>query len=173
MLDSSPRLVDLTRDEADLAIRYGKGGWPGVRQDLLTASRLYPVGRKELRDERRCDFAPDELHRLVLLHEDDGALWRRWFAAAGLANADVSRGPRILEAGLAIDAAISGQGIALADEALIADDLVNGRLVKLCELALADGAYYLLSLTGAQRRRAISLFREWLLAESAALRGAR
>ncbi len=170
VLDSSPRLVDLTRDEADLAVRYGQGGWPGVRQDLLASSRVFAVGRKELRGRRRAAFAPDQLRAFILLHEDDGSLWRRWFAAAGIADVNVGRGPRILETGLAIDAAVAGQGIALADEALIADDLANGRLVKLCDVALADGAYYLLSLASTQRRRPLAAFRDWLLAETASLR---
>jgi LysR family glycine cleavage system transcriptional activator len=170
VLDASPQLLDLTRDETDLAIRYGQGGWPGVRQDLVASSRVVAVGRKELRGRRRSAFAPDELRAFVLLHEDDGALWRRWFAAAGIADVNVSRGPRILETGLALDAAVAGQGIALADEALIADDLANGRLVKLCDKALADGAYYLLSLPSASRRRPLAAFRDWLLAETASLR---
>jgi LysR family glycine cleavage system transcriptional activator len=170
VLDASSRLVDLARDEADLAIRYGQGGWPGVRQDLVASSRIFAVGRKELRGRRRTAFAPDELRAFVLLHEDDGGLWRRWFAAAGVSDANVSRGPRILETGLAIDAAVAGQGIALADEALIADDLASGRLVKLCDVALADGAYYLLSLPNGQRRRPLAAFRDWLLAETASLR---
>lgn len=170
VLDASPRLVDLTRDEADLTVRYGQGGWPGVRQDLVASSRIFAVGRKELRGRRRAAFAPDELRAFVLLHEDDGGLWRRWFAATGVADLNISRGPRILETGLAIDAAVAGQGIALADEALIADDLASGRLVKLCDVALADGAYYLLSLPGAQRRRPLAAFRDWLLAETASLR---
>jgi len=170
VLEASPRLVDLARDEADLAIRYGQGGWPGVRLDQLASSLVYPVGRKELRGRRRAAFAPDELRAFVLLHEDDGSLWQRWFSAAGVTDANVSRGPRILETGLAIDAALAGQGIALADEALIADDLASGRLVKLCDIALADGAYYLLSLAGAQRRRPLAAFRDWLLAETASLR---
>src|SRR5215470_14982278 len=33
VLEVSPRLVDLQKDEADLAIRYGNGGWPGVQED--------------------------------------------------------------------------------------------------------------------------------------------
>jgi len=170
VLDASPRLVDLARDEADLAVRYGQGGWPGLRQDLVASSRIFAVGRKELRGRRRAAFAPDELRAFVLLHEDDGGLWRRWFAAAGVADVNVSRGPRILETGLALDAAAAGQGIALADEALIADDLARGRLVKLCDVALDDGGYYLLSLASAQRRRPLAAFRDWLLAETASLR---
>jgi LysR family glycine cleavage system transcriptional activator len=170
VLDASPRLVDLARDEADLAVRYGQGGWPGLRQDLVASSRIFAVGRKELRGRRRAAFAPDELRAFVLLHEDDGGLWRRWFAAAGVADVNVSRGPRILETGLALDAAAAGQGIALAEEALIADDLARGRLMKLCDVALDDGGYYLLSLASTQRRRPLAAFRDWLLAETASLR---
>ena len=66
-----------------MAVRYGQGGWPGLRQDLVASSRIFAVGRKELRGRRRAAFAPDELRAFVLLHEDDGGLWRRWFAAAG------------------------------------------------------------------------------------------
>ena len=170
VLDASPRLVDLTRDEADLAIRYGQGDWSRVRHDLLAPSRVFAVGRKELRGRRRAAFAPEELRAFVLLHEDDGSLWRRWFAAAGVADVNVSRGPRILETGLAIDAAIAGQGIALADETLMVDGLASGQLAKLCDFALVDGAYYLLSLPNAQRRRPLAAFRDWLLAETAPLR---
>ena len=170
VLDASPRLVDLARDEADVALRYGQGGWPGLRQDLLATSQLYPAGRPELGSRRRGALRPEELRAFVLLHEDDGNLWRRWFAAAGVTDVNVSRGPRILETGLAIDAAIAGQGIVLADEVLIGDDLAKGRLAKLCDIALIDNAYYLVSLPGALRRRPIAAFRDWLLAESASLR---
>jgi DNA-binding transcriptional LysR family regulator len=173
VLDSTPRLVDLARDEADLAIRQGRGGWPGLRQDLLAMSRLYPVGRPELRSGKSASLHPADLRAFVLLHEDDGQLWRRWFASAGIGDANVSRGPRILDMGLAIDAAIAGQGIALADEILIGDDLAAGRLAKLCSVALVDNGYYLVSLAGALRRRPIAAFRDWLLAESVALRQSR
>ena len=109
----------------------------------------------------------------MLLHdEDDGGAWRHWFAAAGIADVDVSRGPRILESGLAIDAAIAGQGIALADDFLVADDLAHGRLVMLCDFALADSGYYLLTSGGTRPRRPIAAFRQWLLAETEPLRNA-
>ncbi|HTO84419.1 MAG TPA: transcriptional regulator GcvA [Methylomirabilota bacterium] len=170
VLDALPRLVDLHKDEADLAIRYGKGGWPGVQHDLLANSRLYPVGRPAVLGRRQQPLEPAEIHKLVLLHEDEGGLWRRWFVAAGMPDVDVTRGPRILETGLAIDAAIAGQGIALADEALVADDIASRRLAMVSDVALDDGCYYLLSLDSAQRRRSIAAFRTWLLKETAPLR---
>ena len=47
-LEPSPLLVDLERGEADVAIRYGTGGWPGARADLLVESRCYPVAHPSL-----------------------------------------------------------------------------------------------------------------------------
>jgi len=172
VLEVSPRLVDLQKDEADLAIRYGNGGWPGVQEDALTSCRLYPVGQPKLLGDKQTELAPAELRRFVLLHEDDGSLWRRWFAQAGVNDVDVTRGPRILETGLTIEAAIAGQGIALADEGLIGDALAAGRVAKLSSIPLADGRYYLLSLKAAQRRPPTAAFRKWLLQETAALREA-
>jgi LysR family transcriptional regulator, glycine cleavage system transcriptional activator len=173
VLDATPRAVDLEHDEADLAIRIGAGEWPGVGAELLAPSRLYPVGAPALLSRRGSAFTPPELTQFVLLHdEDDGGAWRHWFAAAGIADVDVSRGPRILESGLAIDAAIAGQGIALADDFLVADDLAHGRLVTLCDFALADCGYYLLTPGGTRPRRPLAAFRQWLLAETESLRSA-
>ena len=81
-------------------------------------------------------------------------------------------GPRILETGLTIDAAIAGQGIALADDGLIGDALADRRLAKLSSIALADGCYYLLSLDTGKRRQPIAAFTDWLLRETAPLRQA-
>lgn len=170
VLEVSPRLVDLQKDEADLAIRYGNGRWPGFHLDVLTNSRLYPVGQRQLLGRKRQELRPEDLQKLVLLHEDDGSLWRRWFAAAGMPDVDVTRGPRILETGLTIDAAIAGQGIALADDGLIRDALAERRLAKLSSIALADGCYYLLSLDTGKRRQPIAAFTDWLLRETAPLR---
>jgi LysR family glycine cleavage system transcriptional activator len=171
-LDATPSLVDLARDEADLAICNGEIDDGSVTQDLLARSRLYPVCAPGLLAGRR-RFAPDQISQFVLLHdEEDGSSWRRWLDAAGVDGVDVRCGPRFLESGLAIEAAIAGQGVALADDFLVADDIAAGRLVQLGDIALAaaDCNYYLRSLEDTRRRRPVAAFRTWLLDESVALR---
>ncbi len=171
-LDATPRVIDLARDEADLAICNGQPGEASVSQDLLARSRLYPVCAPGLLAAGR-RFAPADIAGLTLLHdEEDGSSWRRWLEAAGVAGVDLRHGPRFLESGLAIDAAIAGQGVALADDFLVAQDIVAGRLVRLGDIALAaaDCDYYLRSLEDARRRRPVAAFRGWLLSESEALR---
>ncbi|WP_119460320.1 transcriptional regulator GcvA [Rhodospirillaceae bacterium SYSU D60014] len=164
-LDVSPLLVDLNRDEADLAIRYGKGDWPGVREDLIVRPLLFPVCHPALLNGLELP-RPSEFSQHTLLHEDGGMRWRRWFEAAGAAVDGITRGPRLSETNLVIDAAIAGQGIALADEFLAEKPLREGSLVRLSDIVVTDGAYYLLSLPGAGRRKPIASFRNWLLAEA-------
>lgn len=173
VLDATSRLADLGRDEADLAIGNGFIDVTTVQQELVARSRLCPVCAPGLVEGRTIPLDPAQLTEFVLLHDEiDAGLWRRWFAAAGVPDADVSRGPRILETGLAIDAAIAGQGVALADEFLVEADLASGRLIRPCEAVLqaADCDYYLRYSAAARGGPAATAFREWLLAESASLR---
>ncbi|HXV25291.1 MAG TPA: transcriptional regulator GcvA [Alphaproteobacteria bacterium] len=166
VLDVSPRLVNLERDESDLAIRYGRGDWPDLHLDLIVRLRLFPVGaRSLLHGKRRSDHSAVELARFTLLHDDDGELWRRWFEAAGVVEVDTSRGPRLSETSLALDAAIAGQGIALADQFLVSQELASRRLIRLSDIELTDHAYYLVALQRSLRRKPIVAFRDWLLAE--------
>ena len=170
VLDATPRVVDLDRDSADIAIRRGPGPWPGLARDLLASSRVFPVAAPDFLPPRRAVWRPRDLTGLTLLHDDDGSLWRSWLAAAGITDPEAGRGPHILESGLAIEAAIAGQGVALADHFLVADDLACGRLVKLCDHAVADWDYYLVCPRGTQQSEPILAFREWLLRDTAALR---
>jgi LysR family glycine cleavage system transcriptional activator len=128
---------------------------------------LLPVGQR---------FVPSDISNFVLLHdEEDGSSWRRWLDEAGVEGVDVRHGPRFLESGLAIDAAIAGQGVALADDFLVAHDIAAGRLVQLGDVALAAGDcdYFLRSIEETRRRRPVAAFRRWLLNESRGLREAR
>jgi LysR family glycine cleavage system transcriptional activator len=174
-LDATSRLVDLARDEADLAICNGEPDDASVDQELLARSRLYPVCAPGLLPAGH-RFVPGDISAFVLLHdEEDGSSWRRWLDHAGVEGVDVRHGPRFLESDLAIDAAIAGQGIALADDFLVTHDIVAGRLVRLGDIALAaaDCDYFLRSLEDTRRRRPVAAFRSWLLSESEGLRAPR
>jgi LysR family glycine cleavage system transcriptional activator len=95
--------------------------------------------------------------------------WREWLQAVGIADVDFDPGLHYTDTHLAIQAAIDGEGIALGDEALVADDLVAGRLVRLFDLSIAGPprfAYFVVSSLETVADPLISGFRAWLLSEA-------
>lgn len=172
-IDSSNRLVDIRRYEYDLAIRYSRRRrWKGLKADEISRSTMYPVGAPRLVPPGGVPGDPRDLMGFRILQEDDGSAWRSWFAAAGVSDPPLPRAPGPLASVLAIEGALAGQGLALTSDELIADDLAAGRLVRFSDIGMAYGGYLLVYLEETGRRRAVRAFRDWLLAETRALRPA-
>jgi len=85
-ITTSTSLVDFQRDDVDAAIRYGRGQWPGLRADWLTADQLFPVCSPALLTGPRPLRRPEDLADHVLLHTSAGPSddWRLWLTAAGM-----------------------------------------------------------------------------------------
>jgi LysR family glycine cleavage system transcriptional activator len=122
--------VDFVREEIDLAVRHGDGTWVGLDAARLCSERLFPVCSPKLVSGRNRLVKPSDIIRFPILHLEDSKAWSRWFDAAGVTDADVSHGPVFNRASMLIDAAVDGQGVALARTTLAAWDLINGRLVR-------------------------------------------
>jgi LysR family glycine cleavage system transcriptional activator len=102
-----------------------------------------------------------------LLHVNDRGDWAKWLAAADAATVDADRGPIFNQASMAIDAAVDGQGVALARTALAAWDLLAGRLVRPFRLALPMAyAYWIVGPKATAQQPKIGRFRAWLLSEA-------
>jgi LysR family glycine cleavage system transcriptional activator len=158
--------VDFAREETDLAVRHGDGNWIGLEVVRLCSEQLFPVCSPKLISGRK--LKPSDLAKYPLLHLDDRKSWLKWFEAAGVSNADVSRGPVLNRASMLLDAAVDGQGVALARTALAAWDLINGRLVKLFGVSLKlSKNYWIVCPKATSALPKITLFRDWLLAEAA------
>ena len=161
--------VDFAREDVDLGIRHGDGRWPGLAVTRLCTEMLMPVCSPALQRGRQALRAPRDLSRATLLHLNDRADWTRWFDAAGVRRPDLGHGPVFDQASLAIDAAVAGQGVALARTALAAADLLAGRLVRPCGPDLAvPYAYWIVCPAAHAGLPKIVTFRDWLLAEAAA-----
>ena len=179
-IDGTDRRVDLARDEADVALRYGPGGYKGVRVDWLFSPVNTPVCSPVLLRGAQPLQQPDDLRHHSLLHidwKDAEASWRMWLLAAGLQDIDPTRGPRFTMESMAVQAALDGQGVALVGDMLVADELAAGRLVRPFDPSLSTPltfSYYLLSAPdGAERppgQPKVAAFRDWLLEEACAAR---
>lgn len=159
--------VDFAREDVDLAVRHGDGKWPGLDVVLLCAERLFPVCSPKLVAGRNRIAAASDLLKFPLLRLDDWTTWMRWFRAAGVAD-PAPHGPALNRASMLIDAAIDGQGVALARTALAAWDLINGRLVRPVDVSLRmPNTYWIVCPKAMSDRPKIAMLRQWLLAEAA------
>ena len=165
-LSPSTQLTDFSREAVDVVLRYGRGEWLGMRSDQFLTEDIFPVCSPELLNGKNPLNTPEDLKLHTLLHDDMRETWRIWLLAAGVEGVDPDRGPGYNLSALVIDAAVAGQGIALARSALISDDLASGRLVKPFELGLpAEYAYYMVYPARALDHPKVRAFRDWVLAE--------
>ena len=178
-IDATDEVVEFARDGVDVAVRYGAGGYPGLRTDCLFAEVAFPVCSPALLDGARPLRAPDDLRHHTLLHIDwkmeneTAPNWRMWLLAAGVSDIDPTRGPRFNMDNLSLQAAIEGHGVALAADVLVQDDLAAGRLVKPFELSVGGSArfrHYVVSPEATADQPKIAAFREWILCEASTAR---
>ncbi len=168
-IDGTDRLVDLARDDADVALRYGPGGYKGVRVDCLFSQVNTPVCSPALLSGEHPLGQPDDLRHHTLLHidwKDAEASWRMWLLAAGLHGIDPTRGPRFSMENMAVQAALDGHGVALIGDILVADELAAGRLVRPFDASLSTPltfSFYLLSAKDSAEQPKVAAFRDWLL----------
>lgn len=163
-------LVDLTRSEVDLAVRFGYGpDDPALHAEPFLEDWVTPMMTPDL--ARLC---PDvsALSDAPLIHQDDIRFldppcdWPAWFLAAGLPARDWA-GQRYSQADHALDAALSGAGIILGRVALAARALQDGRLIAPFRPALKTIANYrIICEKGAENRPQIVAFRDWLIAQT-------
>jgi LysR family transcriptional regulator, glycine cleavage system transcriptional activator len=160
--------IDFAREDVDLAVRHGDGSWAGLDVARLSTEQLFAVCSPKLLRGRQRISKPADVLKFPLLHLDDRKDWARWLEAAGVANAELAHGPVLNRASMIIDAAVDGQGIALARTTLAAWDLINGRLVRpLSETLRLSKTYWIVCPKATAALPKIKTFREWLLAEAA------
>ncbi|HEY1392875.1 MAG TPA: LysR substrate-binding domain-containing protein [Methylibium sp.] len=137
-LHTSPQVVDLQRKGYHAAVRQGRGPWAGLDGERLADSAFIAVGAPST--ARRLLGAPEAaLADEPLLGDVDS--WTQWFTAGGMRKRIVPVAS-FNDAGLMLQAAEQGLGIALARELLAADALAEGRLMRLSpRTCVLEGAY--------------------------------
>ena len=165
-------LTDFAKENIDLAIRYGRGGYTGVASELLMRESVFLVCAPRLLESH----ADADLHQLLrslpLLHDDSPDQdetcpdWKSWLKAAGIEDIDAQRGSRFNQSIFVLEAAANGLGVALAKSSLVQQDLASRRLVRLSHDDVPiEFAYFLVYPPERSKRPAISAFRKWIAAE--------
>lgn len=146
-------------DGIDAAIRYGPGSWPGTQSRLLSSEILFPVCAPTYRTAHDLR-EPTDLARCALLRHPWHP-WSAWFEAAGIVALPAD-GPAYDDSSLLMEAALAGEGVALARGFAAADSLRSGQLVRLFATALPDRyGYHFVTPNGADRPAA-DPFAAWL-----------
>ena len=158
--------VDFAREDVDMAVRHGDGNWPGLDAMQLGNEQLFAICSPKLVSGRRLG-KPADILKFPLIHFDSRADWTKWLRVAGISDTDAKHGPVLNRASMVIDAAINGQGIALARTTLAAWDLINGRLVRpFAETLRLSKTYWIVCPKATSNVPKIVTFRNWLLAEA-------
>jgi LysR family glycine cleavage system transcriptional activator len=151
-------------EDVDIAIYYGRGRWPDVHADKLHTEYLVPVcspmllnGSKPLKDYK-------DLANHTLLHDTSRRDWKRWFKEAGIKGGNVNHGPIFSHSAMVVQAAVHGQGVALAQSVFAKPELEAGRLVMPFDHTLVSkNAFYIVCRENQVDLGKISAFREWML----------
>ena len=121
-------------DGIDVAIRFGRGDWPGVTSRLLFQERIVPVASPDYMERNAPILRPADLLDHALLHalsiERSWYDWHQWFGHFGVAAPATPPGPTFDNHLMMIQAALSGRGVALGWIGTASDFLRQGQLVK-------------------------------------------
>ena len=164
-LHTSDEPIDLHSGAAHLAIRYGPGRYQGLKDVPLLPSRFAPVCAPGL-----CVRGLEDLERVPLIgftwfrRDARTPDWPLWFERAG--RAELPRQLQFSDEVHAIQAAIAGQGIALVNLTLAAEELGAGLLCQPFGPELSGHPFHLVWPEAGDADPALADVRNWLLSEA-------
>jgi len=163
-VSTNTRAVDLRKENIDLGIRYGRGVWPGLHTVRLFDPHEFPVCAPKLVPQLR---RPEDLAKLTLLHDMTIDRWAAWLRVAGVDESLARKGPVFEDMNVVLQAAIEGEGVALASLTMVKADLVAQRLVRPFDLELTvDRSYYAVCAPERLSDPDVRAVMEWLIEEA-------
>ena len=151
-------------EDVDLAIYYGRGRWKGIHAEQLHTEYLIPVCSPLLLAGKKPLDKIEDLANHTLLHDTSRRDWKRWFKHVDVRGGNVNHGPIFSHSAMVLQAAIHGQGVALAHSVLAKPDIDSGRLVcPFKEVLISKNSYYIVCREQQLELGKITAFREWVL----------
>lgn len=161
-LHASDAVVALGASGIEVAIRYGRGPYPGVDATALAPDSFAPVCSPRLGISR-----PSDLRRAMLIHVEGRQVprpaptWARWCAQARITGVDVEAGLRFTDGLHAVQAAIAGQGIVIVSLVLVADAIAAGLLAQPFKEVLRGATYHFACAPALSARPDVVTLRSW------------
>ncbi len=159
--------ADFANSDIDLSINYSAGEFPqGLASVRIMAEHCVPVCAPRYLEDHELR-TPDDIRNCTLLHALPRiGQWRNWLEVAGVTGVDAERGPKFQSTPLALEAAKSGLGVAIANLEFVEDHVRQGSLVAPFQVEVpSESGYYLVYPMDHADEPKIEAFREWLLAK--------
>lgn len=175
--DITDAVRNLDANDVNVAIRFGSGHYGHTQSEQLFDTIIVPVCSPELVANGLQPETPQDLCRHTLCYVDCETenmawpTWHDWMTAAGIDDFDDSGCVAFPDTGHVVQAVTESNAIGLADLAMIATDLSQGRLVRLFDIGVdvaPDYAYYLVYPESSSQDPDLRTFRDWMLEEAAA-----
>lgn len=172
-LDTSLKSVDFVAQRVDIGVRYGLGNWPGLVAEKLMEEEVYPVCSPALFKKHGQFDSPTDIAHETLIHDlsmdahTGFPSWQTWLNKVGVVETAVARGMQINNSAAVLQAAIDGQGIALARGVMARDDIAARRLIRLFPEVkfISPLAYYLVYRPECSSLPKLKAFRDWIFDE--------
>ncbi|MEP6558345.1 MAG: LysR substrate-binding domain-containing protein [Burkholderiales bacterium] len=171
-IDASDAMVDLDTADIDLALRYAAPGAMTAKAERLFGEQLAVVASPWLlKTGARLDQPADLAAFTLIEASDDHSLlhmdwlsWQRWIGEHHPVRFEPRRWLYFNYANQMAQAALTGQGVALARLPLVADNLASGDLVELLPATRLNTpfAYWLMVGRQSRDRSEVVAFCGWL-----------
>jgi len=174
-LDTNLKLVDFLANGIDIGVRYGSGSWSGLVAEKLMEEETFPVCSptfykahlQKLQSPQGLLTLP-LIHDLSMDHYSGFTTWDKWLHFHQITSENNQWGLKINNSASVLQAAINGQGVALARSVMANDDLKAGRLIRLypkikCPSSLA---YYVVYREECRTLPKLIAFKEWLIQQA-------
>lgn len=156
-----PGAVDLD-SSIDVAICYGKPSNTMKHTELLYQEQLFPICRPQLLENNKHIKAPQDLLDFTLI-VDQSNLWKYWFNSLNIDIPKTTKRFQLVNAHQAINAALSGFGIALADKLEVAQYIRQGRLIRLWDHTIAPtNQLFIVSPNPREQSLRVRVFVDWI-----------
>jgi LysR family glycine cleavage system transcriptional activator len=175
-IDAIDDAIDLcSQTGIDMMIRFSRKNYPDLHVSELMREQVFVVCSPSVLDPGRPLRKPSDLCHYTLLHNEvserepeSAGDWSNWLQEL---DAPVlpcfKRGPRFPRCDTLIQAALHGQGIALAWNTMVGNELSTGRLVKPFQGRFETAnAFYAVSTPEVAQKAKTQMFREWLIKQA-------
>ncbi|WP_082429007.1 LysR substrate-binding domain-containing protein [Roseibium alexandrii] len=160
MLNPSADVTELAPGGTDLAIRFGRGNWPGLEAELFLATNFVVVGANCLIGDRKMD-KPEDILEFPWLQEygtNELALWLEKQGVVPKNKLSVTHLPGYM----VLEGLRRGEGISATAKTFIQPDIDAGNLKVLFEEGVYPGTGYHLVTRPGVKRPALKSFISWL-----------